>query len=104
MRYILTMIFCLLSLSAFAGDLYLVCEDPKNDVLLSTTINNGSTRMMIHLSNEVTLELRLNPLQDEDKSLFSLEVTNLKSGLTETVHLAVFEEVTIGHYQCSIRD
>jgi hypothetical protein len=104
MRYILAMIICLLSLSAFAVDLYLVCEDSKNDVLLTTAINNGNTKMVVHVSNEVNLELRLSQLRDEDKSLFYLGVTNLKSVQSDNVHLSLFQEVTIGHYLCAARD
>jgi hypothetical protein len=94
----------LISFSAFAGDLYLVCEDEKNDDFISATIENGKASMMIMAQDDQPLLLDVKQIKDADKTIFDLKVKILRQNKTEQMELSLFEEVTLGKYICLIRD
>lgn len=71
-------IFLLFSFSALAGDLYLVCENTKNNMSFTSTINDGAANMIIPGKKGIFFFLHLEKTLNESNSLFKLEITNSK--------------------------
>ena len=97
-------IFLLFSFSALAGDLYLVCENTKNNMSFTSTINDGAANMIIPGKEGIFFFLQLEKTLNESNSLFKLEITNSKNETLEIKNLAIFEEITIGQFVCAVRD
>lgn len=103
MKKTLFALLALLSLSAFAGDMYLVCEDEKNDDFLSVSIEDGKARLMLTLEDQpLLLDLKQN--KSDERTIYNLKVSFLKSHKSETIELKTFEEIQLGSYTCLVRD
>ena len=101
-KVILAFIFAL-SYSAFAGDMYLVCEDEENDDFLSVSISEGNARLLLSFEGAPLL-LNLKQVKSERHTRYNLTVTDLKSHTKEDIGLKIFEEVQLGTYVCLVRD
>jgi len=104
MKKILFALFIQVSFSAFAGDLFLVCEDEQNDDFVSASIEKGKGSLMLVINEQQPLLLEVVQNKNETKSLFNLRVKALRLNKTEEVELSLFEEVALGPYICLIRD
>ncbi len=103
MKKLLLVFLAWISFSTFAGDMYLVCEDEKNDDFLSSSINDGSARIML-TTGDAPLLLDLKQLSTDKSSIYNLRITFLKSCQSKTLELKTFEEVQLGSYVCLVRD
>lgn len=103
MRKIIFALFILSSLSAYAGDMYLVCEDEKNDDFRSVSINDGRAQMVLNLS-ERPLILDVTQVRRNKISRYDLKVTYENFHHQEKRRLKLFEEINVGSYICLIRD
>jgi hypothetical protein len=103
MKKALCTLLALISFSSYAGDMYFVCEDEKNDDFLSITVDKGRARLLL-LQEETPLLLDLKQLKSKKHSRYHLRVTNLKSHQSEVTELKIFEEVLFGTYACLVRD
>jgi hypothetical protein len=103
MKTLLAVLVTLFSLSAFAGDLYLVCEDTINDDFLSSTLNEGRASLLLTTSAQEPLLLKVRTLKS-DKTTYELTLTQLRLNQSEKIELEVFEEINLGNYTCMIRD
>jgi hypothetical protein len=104
MTHFFLVLFSFLSLSVFAGDLYLVCEDSKNDVLLSSSLSNGKARLVVVLNNAGPTELQLTKVKNDPRSLYKLGITNLSDRTIKEVNISNFEEITLDQFVCAVRD
>jgi len=93
----------IISFSTFAGDLYFVCEDEKNDDFLSIMIDKGRARLILS-QEERPILLDLKQFKSDSHSSYHLKLTYLKSHLIEETELKIFEEVQLGTSVCLIRD
>ena len=104
MKKILFALLIQVSFAAFAGDLYLVCENEQNDDFVSASIEEGEGSMLLVINVQQPLLLEVVQDKNENKSLFNLRVKDIRLNKTEEIELSLFEEVTLGHYICMIRD
>lgn len=103
MKKILWALLVFTSFSALAGDMYLVCEDEKNDDFLSASITDGKARMMLTLEDQPLL-LDLKTIKSEERTYYDLKVNFLRSHRAESILLKAFEEMQLGSYHCLVRD
>jgi hypothetical protein len=103
MKSILAVLFTLFSLSALAGDLYLVCEDASNDDFLSSTIENGRASLLLNTATNEPLLLKVREVKSA-QSKYELTLTQLRVNQSEKIELDLFEEINLGNYTCLIRD
>jgi hypothetical protein len=103
MKKILFVLFILSSLSAYAGDMYLVCEDGKNDDFRSVSINKGRARMVLNLSDR-PLILDVTQFRRNKISRYNVKVSHGHFHHQEKRRLKLFEEIKVGSYICLIRD
>ena len=103
MKSIIAILLSLFSLSAFSGDLYLVCEDSTNEDFLSSTINNGRATLLLTTVTNEPLLLNVRELKSA-QTKFELTLTQLRVNQSEKIELDLFEEINLGNYTCLIRD
>lgn len=104
MKKAFVLLMTLISFSAFAGDLYLVCEDEKNDDFMSATIEDGKASLMIMATEDQPLLLEVKQIKNSNKTTFDMKIKILRQNKIERVELSLFEEITFGNYTCLIRD
>ncbi len=104
MRKVLLALLVFVSFSAFAGDIYLVCEDEKNDDLVSVEVESDEGALLILNSENSSILLRVKKLKDLTRTSYNLNIKILGERESENIELSLFEEVTINNYICSIRD
>ena len=103
MKSLLAILFTLFSISAFGGDLYLVCEDVENDDFLSSTISEGRASLLLTTASNDPLLLKVRALKST-KTQYELTLTQLRHNQSEKIALDLFEEIKLGNYTCMIRD
>jgi hypothetical protein len=103
MKNTLTALLALISLSAFAGDKYFVCENEQNEDFLSATLNNGKARLMLTVKNDPYL-LDVKEVKSAKENSYILKITTLRVQKSEKVELDLFEEIQLGPYVCLMRD
>jgi hypothetical protein len=104
MKKVLLAILALVSFSALAGDIYFVCEDEKNDDLVSIAVESDKTSSLILNIERSSILLRVKKGKELTRALYHLNIKTLGERDSETIELSLFEEVIIGNYSCSIRD
>lgn len=103
MKSVLAILMTFFSLSVFAGDLYLVCEDASHDDFLSSTIDDGRAGLLLTTATNEPLLLKVRELKSA-QTKYELTLTQLRSNQSEKIELDLFEEIIIGNYTCLIRD
>jgi hypothetical protein len=103
MRKIIFALFILSSLSAYAGDMYLVCEDEKNDDFRSVSINKGKARLVLPMIEQIAI-LEINEMRSNIKTRYDLKVTYQSANQKKQIKLNLFEEIKVGSYICLVRD
>jgi hypothetical protein len=104
MKKILFLLLSFLSLSCFAGDLYLVCENEKENDFLSASIDAHGATMLLNITDSQPVRLHLKSQKEQQSSSFKLEVNFLREKINEEFELDLFEEIKLGDYICLIRD
>ena len=103
MEKTLLSLLAFISFSAFAGDMYFVCEDEINEDFISVSINEGRARLLLSVADDPFL-LDLKQVKAAKSIRYDLKVTSLKSKRSDTTELKIFEEVQLGSYICLVRD
>jgi hypothetical protein len=104
MKKIVFMLFAFLSVSSFAGDLYLVCENEKDNDFLSASIDAYGATMLLNITDSQPVRLHLKSQKVNQSSSYKLEVNFLREKIKEEFELDLFEEIKLGNYTCLVRD
>lgn len=98
-------LFFLLNISsAFAGDLYLVCEKSDGEDMHSVTIESGRAMMIVNVDDQTPVLIDLNKIKKENISEFKVRLKNLRSNVKQTFNLKIAEEFQVGDFICAVRD
>ena len=92
------------SLTAFAGDMYLVCENEKDNDFLSASIEDHGATMLLNITESQPVKLHVKKNKTSQSTLYNLEVNFLREKISEEFELKIFEEINLGNYTCLVRD